>query len=252
MALNELGDIERAGGRHDRARPLYEESAGVFADLGLGDQPGLLHNLGYVALAAGDRLGAAARFTQALTRFLRLGERRGMAECLLGLGAVAAAEGRRADAGRLFGAGEAALEEMGARLWPANRPDYERWLRRVRASRAVVDFDRARAEGRALSLEHAASLALEGGSAGASDPPPVARGARLTPREREVARLAAQGLTNREIATVLPITEKTAANHLQHVLEKLDLRTRTQVAARAAEFGLEPAEVPPATPGAPR
>ena len=36
------------------------------------------------------------------------------------------------------------------------------------------------------------------------------------------------------------ITERTAANHLQHSLEKLDLHSRTQLAARAAEFGLAP------------
>jgi DNA-binding NarL/FixJ family response regulator len=60
----------------------------------------------------------------------------------------------------------------------------------------------------------------------------------LTPREREVAQLVARGLSNRQIAGALVISEKTAANHLQHVLEKLDLRTRTQLAARATELGL--------------
>jgi DNA-binding CsgD family transcriptional regulator len=60
----------------------------------------------------------------------------------------------------------------------------------------------------------------------------------LTPREREVARLAAQGLTNRHIAQALVITEKTAANHLQRVLDKLGVHSRTRLAARAAEFGL--------------
>ncbi len=65
---------------------------------------------------------------------------------------------------------------------------------------------------------------------------------RLTRREFEVAQLAAQGHTNRQIAEALVITEKTAANHLQHSLDKLDLRSRTQLAARAAEFGLGPAD----------
>jgi DNA-binding NarL/FixJ family response regulator len=68
---------------------------------------------------------------------------------------------------------------------------------------------------------------------------------RLTPREQEVARLAAQGLTNRQIAQALVIAEKTAANHLQHVLEKLALHTRTQLAARAGELGLAPGGAAP-------
>lgn len=83
MGLNELGDVERARGRHHRAKPLYEESAELFAALGLGDQPNLLHNLGYVALSAGDRASATTSFMEALRQFRRLGERRGAAECLL-------------------------------------------------------------------------------------------------------------------------------------------------------------------------
>jgi len=60
----------------------------------------------------------------------------------------------------------------------------------------------------------------------------------LTTREREVARLVARGLTNRQIAEALVVTEKTAANHVQHVLDKLEVHSRNQLAARAAEFGL--------------
>ena len=147
MALNELGDVERARGAHPRAGARYEESLALLADLGLDAQPSLVHNLGYVALAAGDRARAAARFTEALSQFRRLGERRGMAECLIGFGAVAAAEGRAADAGRLFGVGEAALEALGTELWLSNGPDYARWRGRARSGRAAADFDRAWTEG---------------------------------------------------------------------------------------------------------
>jgi len=60
----------------------------------------------------------------------------------------------------------------------------------------------------------------------------------LTTREREVARLVARGLTSRQIAEALVVTEMTAANHVQHVLDKLEVHSRNQLAARAAEFGL--------------
>ena len=53
----------------------------------------------------------------------------------------------------------------------------------------------------------------------------------LTPREREVAELVAQGLTNREIAERLFLSERTAQNHVQHILTKLDLSNRSQIAA---------------------
>lgn len=52
----------------------------------------------------------------------------------------------------------------------------------------------------------------------------------LTPREREVAELVARGLTNREIATQLYLSARTAENHVQHILTKLDLANRSQIA----------------------
>ena len=52
----------------------------------------------------------------------------------------------------------------------------------------------------------------------------------LTPREREVAELVAQGLTNREIAARLHLSERTAQNHVQHILTKLGLGNRSQIA----------------------
>jgi DNA-binding NarL/FixJ family response regulator len=53
----------------------------------------------------------------------------------------------------------------------------------------------------------------------------------LSPREAEVARLVAKGLTNREIAERLVISDRTAENHVQHILTKLGFTTRSQIAA---------------------
>jgi DNA-binding CsgD family transcriptional regulator len=53
---------------------------------------------------------------------------------------------------------------------------------------------------------------------------------RLTRRELEVAELVGQGLTNREIAKRLVLSERTAQNHVQHILTKLGLANRSQVA----------------------
>ena len=60
----------------------------------------------------------------------------------------------------------------------------------------------------------------------------------LTPREGEVAALVAAGLTNREIAEQLVITEGTAASHVVHILNKLSVRSRVQVGVWAAGRGL--------------
>lgn len=56
------------------------------------------------------------------------------------------------------------------------------------------------------------------------------RGDPLTPREREVTALIADGLTNRQIAERLVLSERTAQNHVQHVLTKLGLPNRGQIA----------------------
>ena len=61
--------------------------------------------------------------------------------------------------------------------------------------------------------------------------------ASLPPREREVVALVARGMTNREIAEAMMISQRTAENHLQHVLNRLGLRSRAQVVAWAIEHG---------------
>jgi DNA-binding CsgD family transcriptional regulator len=58
----------------------------------------------------------------------------------------------------------------------------------------------------------------------------------LTRREWEVAELIAQGLSNREIAGALVICERTAEAHVTHVLTKLGLRSRAQIAVWVAQY----------------
>ena len=58
---------------------------------------------------------------------------------------------------------------------------------------------------------------------------------RLTRREREVAALVAQGLSNRQIASELHLSERTIGNHVSNILRKLGLASRAQVAAWATE-----------------
>ena len=64
--------------------------------------------------------------------------------------------------------------------------------------------------------------------------------ATLTRRELEVLRLIESGLTNKEIAGELGIEPSTAKNHVHHVLEKLGVRRRTEVAARLRRMGAPP------------
>ncbi len=66
----------------------------------------------------------------------------------------------------------------------------------------------------------------------------------LTEREREVLALVARGYTNKHIAEALFVSEKTARNHVSHILEKLGLARRSEAAVYAVEHHLVPPKVP--------
>jgi DNA-binding CsgD family transcriptional regulator len=75
------------------------------------------------------------------------------------------------------------------------------------------------------------------GVCGAAGTPASPGSGPLTPREREVAALIAAGLSNREIAGALTVTPRTAETHVTHILTKLRLARRSQVAAWALAHG---------------
>ena len=62
--------------------------------------------------------------------------------------------------------------------------------------------------------------------------------AELTPREREVVTLLAEGLTNGEIAARLFISPKTASVHVSNILAKLSMTSRAEIAAYSVRSGL--------------
>ncbi|OLT21928.1 DNA-binding response regulator [Actinomadura sp. CNU-125] len=109
-------------------------------------------------------------------------------------------------------------------------------LKDVTAER-LFDAVRVVAAGEAL-LAPTVTRRLIGEFARLRPRPPSAAPDVLTPRETEVLRLVAEGLTNAEIAARLVVGEETVKTHVSRVLRKLDLRDRVQAVVTAYETGL--------------
>jgi len=117
------------------------------------------------------------------------------------------------------------LDEDEAREWDAA-------LEIARAALGSERFEVAKARGESMPFDRLVQRALQ------SLPPRRDPSSVLTERERQVVLLIAQGKSNREIADALVISERTAETHVTHVLTKLAVRSRAQVAVWAVERGL--------------
>ncbi|MBV9580211.1 MAG: AAA family ATPase [Chloroflexi bacterium] len=225
-----LGEVARGDGQFDRAHALLAESLALAR--ASQDRWGAFHaefGLASVELARGERHTAEQHAQRSLSLSLELGDSRGSTYAFETLACIAAEDGEAVRAARLFGAAQALREPLGDFLSATAGAARERALARIRGRLGDAALEAALEVGRRLSLEDAVALART--SRRASD----TIGDGLTAREREVARLVASGLSNREIAEAMVISERTAESHLTHMFTKLGLRSRTQLAAWALE-----------------
>lgn len=124
----------------------------------------------------------------------------------------------RADGAGARGFAAEARYHLAAALARRNGPGDQQ-----RAQSVAREADRsARALGMAAYVDRTAALVAHLGTSAAPA---------LSQRELEVAGLVAEGLTNRQIADRLVISDRTAQNHVQHILTKLGFTTRSQIAA---------------------
>ena len=239
ITLSDLAELVHGRGDHTRAVALNQESLDLATQRG--DRHGVayaLRCLGHLAWQAGEHDRAGELQRQSLATAWQLNDRLCTARCLEELALLASVQGRAERATRLFGAASAWWAAMGVRLSPIDRADHDWGVNAARAVLSAEAFKTAWSHGVSLSALQAVELGLTD-----SEPAPAAaiasvRVGPLTTREQEVAILVAHGLTNNEIAERLVITRRTAEAHITHVLSKLGLRSRTQIALWAAHRGL--------------
>ena len=234
---------------HEAATALHEECLALA--IRAGDSLAAALSLGMGALAAlgrGDDLLAQSLCERGFALAPRPRVMNVTAFLLQVSAAVASAQESPARAARLWGAAGSLRESIGASLSPAEAHVHEPYVAAARAGLDAAAWRRAWAEGEAMGAEEAAAYAfargeeigrtrprstpaLEGTSSGGRP------GGDLTPREREVALLVAGGLTNRQIACELTISERTVTTHVGRILRKLGATSRSRVAALVAGPG---------------
>jgi predicted ATPase/DNA-binding CsgD family transcriptional regulator len=228
VAAHHRGELETACDRFERCAELCTEL----------DLPAVgtraVQLLGITKLDLGDVAGARTALGAAVPALVDIGDRFSILVGLLGLSGLAARSGKPRVALRLAGFAEAYGEINQVSAPQPLQRSLAQWLAQARAA-AGAAAAWLLADGRQLTLDEALA-------AGLNDSPddrwPAGEG--LTRRESEVADLVARGMTNREIAARLHLSTRTVETHVDHILTKLDLSTRTQLVARAHEEGLLP------------
>ena len=233
--LNHLGWISLREGDLEQATALFEEAAALIREQRSEELLMPLCNLGWVALLGGDLGRAKALHNESLALCHEIGDKRYASYCLEGLACVAGVEGEAGRAARLFGTAEALLEAIGLPPATDQRTLEEPYLVAARSQLDVASWEASFAEGKAMTLEQAVEYALSAGEIvtptpeAPDEPATHAQPVSLTRREQEIAQLVARGLTNRQIATELSISEHTAATHVRRILKKLGLQSRSQI-----------------------
>lgn len=241
-ALTNLGVAAHARRELASALALATEALAIYRELG--DRRGValtLFNRGAIALDEGDQARALADLRESLLLNRDLGDRLWLARGLDLVAEAARAGGQPERAARLLGATEALREARKMPLGALERGEREAAVSRLRGELDSRAFATAWATGRVLPLEQvideAMAIVPDGGAAA---PPPGSARSRieLTKRERQVLRLLVAGQADKEIATALGVSRRTASKHVAAILGKLGVASRTAAATAAVRDAL--------------
>ncbi|MGW4639786.1 ATP-binding protein [Sphaerisporangium sp. NPDC004334] len=247
MVVGLLGDVERAMALCKDCVALCESHGECWT------RSWALWNLAVTWWSRGDLRSAERYARESLRVKRRITDRLGIPFCVEFLAWIAMANGDAEAASLMLAMSERMWEPIGAPLfgwgtlrgWSVHcRERAERTLGKdtVEAARrraAEIPFDAAVAYALGETRRPSSGAARPGVPAGTLPgvPAPSAPGdslLRLTPRERQVAALVAEGRSNREIAARLVISQRTAEGHVDRIMNKLGARSRAGIASWAA------------------
>jgi predicted ATPase/DNA-binding CsgD family transcriptional regulator len=187
-----------------------------------------LRELGQLARLDGELDAADDLVHRALALCADAGILPDVQQSLVAVAGIASAEESWEEAVRLFGAADSLGAELGSVPPVWNRTVAEADLELARRSLEPDAFEAAYGEGRALAVDQAVAYAERGRG---ERKRPSSGWAGLTPMERQVADLVAEGLRNTEIAARLFVAPSTVKTHLAHAFAKLGVSSRAELAA---------------------
>jgi predicted ATPase/DNA-binding SARP family transcriptional activator/DNA-binding CsgD family transcriptional regulator len=237
------GLVALGRGELERSAKLHEESLKLSRKTRDTQQMILcLGNLGTTALLRADYEGAGPPLRESLRLGWETDYKVTIQFSLNGLAYVAAGLEQPVRAARLWGAVESMQEVYGVHVTAIAHTitDHEARQAAARSQLGEEAWSGAWADGKAMPLERAIEYALSEevddptAPAAVPDKQPPAQ-ERLTRREREVARSVGRGLTNRQIAQELSLSESTVENHVHKILKKLGFSSRARIAAWVAQ-----------------
>ncbi|MBV9171662.1 MAG: LuxR family transcriptional regulator, partial [Chloroflexi bacterium] len=234
--LYNLGELAEVEGDWDTAVSFYEQSLRQARARQDGFCNVVLRRLGQVAMNRDDLVTARTHLYEALVVARDWGNGSwSTAPALAHLACLETAEARPQRALCLAAAAIGLREKYQARPPPTDAARLETVITSARAKLGEAAAANARAHGHALTFAQAVAYALDCASNGTTA---TRVGSTLSPRETEVAALLSRCATNREIASRLIISQRTAKRHVENILLKLGMRSRAQIADWAREQGL--------------
>jgi predicted ATPase/DNA-binding CsgD family transcriptional regulator len=245
-ALSNLGNVAWASDQPETAAACYQEAIALFRELGdRRELAAALRNLATTARDGGDHRQAVERARESLELYRELGDGGGVLACLAILVDAFAAGAQDEMAVRLLGAIGAMRRQMDVSAELAGGRDYDPLVATLRERLGADTFVAAWESGSAMAPDEVVRLGLAPHGDAAPTAPVALPADELSPRQREVVRLITQGLSNKQIAEELFIAERTADTHVEHILRKLGVRSRAQVAAWDTERRAKPTRPAP-------